>query len=42
MVVSCAKILLVKFDPVQMLPSNHGVKMDIVGTKEVNYMAACR
>ena len=37
MCVSCAKNLLVKFDPVKMLPSK-----DSVGTQEVNYMAQCR
>ena len=44
MCVSCAKNLLVKFDPVKMLPSKHGgvaymQQMDSVG---VNYMAQCR
>ena len=33
--VSCAKILLVKFDPVKMVPSKHGG----VAYMEVNYMA---
>ena len=34
MCVSCAKNLLVKFDPVNMLSSKHGG----VGTHEVNHM----
>ena len=47
MCVSCAKNLLVKFDPVKMLPSKHrGVAYMqlscIDGTQEVNYMAQCR